>query len=58
MVGAKALAAVTAPTTPRITVNCPIVAYSGEIDRQKQAADVMEKPMAAEGIRLDAPHRP
>jgi dienelactone hydrolase len=34
--------------------NVPIVAYSGEIDSQKQAADVMEKAMAAEGIKL--PH--
>ena len=32
--------------------NCPVVAYSGEIDKQKQAADVMEKAMAAEGMRL------
>ncbi len=27
--------------------NCPIVAYSGEIDRQKQAADVMEAAFRA-----------
>jgi dienelactone hydrolase len=32
--------------------NCPTVAYSGEIDRQKQAADVMAKALAAEGITL------
>ncbi|HYO83785.1 MAG TPA: prolyl oligopeptidase family serine peptidase, partial [Bryobacteraceae bacterium] len=32
--------------------NTPVVAYSGEIDRQKQAADAMEKAMAAEGMRL------
>ena len=32
--------------------NCPLVAYSGEIDRQKQAADVMEKAMKAEGLEL------
>ena len=32
--------------------NCPTVAYSGEIDRQKQAADVMEKALAGEGITL------
>src|SRR6185369_3630069 len=30
--------------------NCPLVAYSGEIDGQKQAADVMAKALAAEGI--------
>ena len=27
--------------------NCPTVAYSGEIDRQKQAADMMEKALTA-----------
>lgn len=32
--------------------NVPTVAYSGEDDRQKQAADMMEKAMAAEGLRL------
>lgn len=32
--------------------NVPVVAYSGEIDRQKQAADLMEKAMAAEGLKL------
>jgi pimeloyl-ACP methyl ester carboxylesterase len=32
--------------------NLPVVAYSGEIDRQKQAADVMEKALAADGIHL------
>lgn len=32
--------------------NCPVVAYSGEIDRQKQAADAMEKALAAEGMEL------
>ena len=32
--------------------NCPTVAYSGEIDKQKQAADVMEKACAAEGLKL------
>ena len=31
---------------------CPTVAYSGENDRQKQAADIMEKAAAHEGIRL------
>jgi dienelactone hydrolase len=32
--------------------NCPTVAYSGEIDRQKQAADIMAKAMEAEGMKL------
>jgi dienelactone hydrolase len=32
--------------------NCPTVAYSGEIDRQKQAADMMAKALKAEGIKL------
>ena len=43
--------------------NCREVAYNGEIDPQKQAADMMEKAMAAEGMRLirvvgpKTPHR-
>ncbi len=32
--------------------NCPTVAYSGEKDRQKQAADMMAKALEKEGIRL------
>ena len=32
--------------------NCGVVAYSGEIDGQKQAADLMAKAMAAEGLEL------
>ncbi|MGH9769170.1 MAG: prolyl oligopeptidase family serine peptidase [Blastocatellia bacterium] len=32
--------------------NCPAVAYSGEIDRQKQAADVMARELKVEGIEL------
>jgi pimeloyl-ACP methyl ester carboxylesterase len=32
--------------------NLPLVAYSGEIDRQKQAADVMAKALAAEGMEM------
>jgi hypothetical protein len=32
--------------------NCPTVAYSGENDRQKQAADMMAKALKAEGIEL------
>jgi len=31
---------------------CPTVAYSGEIDRQKQAADLMARALHAEGITL------
>ncbi len=32
--------------------NTPVVAYNGEIDGQKQAADMMERAMDAEGLRL------
>ncbi|HEU0038790.1 MAG TPA: prolyl oligopeptidase family serine peptidase [Verrucomicrobiae bacterium] len=32
--------------------NCPTVAYSGEIDSQKQAADIMGKALALEGIEM------
>jgi pimeloyl-ACP methyl ester carboxylesterase len=32
--------------------NCPTVAYSGEVDRQKQAADVMAKALKDEGIEM------
>jgi pimeloyl-ACP methyl ester carboxylesterase len=32
--------------------NLPTVAYSGEIDKQKQAADVMERALKKEGIDL------
>lgn len=32
--------------------HCPTVAYSGEIDRQKQAADIMEKHLSQEGIEM------
>ena len=32
--------------------HCPTVAYSGQNDRQKQAADMMAKALAAEGIEL------
>jgi len=43
--------------------NTPTVAYSGEIDGQKQAADVMAKVMSEEGLRMthiigpNTPHR-
>ncbi|MEO6035083.1 MAG: prolyl oligopeptidase family serine peptidase [Verrucomicrobiota bacterium] len=32
--------------------NCPTVAYSGENDKQKQAADIMSKALDAEGMQL------
>jgi len=32
--------------------NCPTIAYSGELDPQKQAADLMAKAMAEEGLEL------
>jgi len=32
--------------------HCPTVAYSGEVDTQKQAADIMETALAKEGIRM------
>ncbi|GEM_PF-37200 len=32
--------------------NCPVVAYSGEIDKQKQAADIMARAMADENLPL------
>ncbi|MEP6537695.1 MAG: prolyl oligopeptidase family serine peptidase [Bryobacteraceae bacterium] len=43
--------------------NIPLVTYSGEIDGQKQAADVMAKALAAEGMQMthiigpNTPHR-
>jgi predicted esterase len=35
------------------TFNLPVVAYSGEIDAQKQAADAMSTAMQAEGLKLE-----
>ncbi len=32
--------------------NCPTVAYSGEIDKQKQAADMMEQALRGENVDL------
>lgn len=32
--------------------NCPTIAYSGEIDKQKQAADVMERELKKEGLDM------
>lgn len=43
--------------------NLPLVAYSGEIDKQKQAADIMARYLAQEGMRMthiigpNTPHR-
>ena len=33
-------------------LQCPTIAYSGEIDPQKQSADIMESAMTAEGLKL------
>nr|WP_182870500.1 prolyl oligopeptidase family serine peptidase [Rhodopirellula sp. JC639] len=40
------------PHWARNLIHCPTVAYSGEIDRQKQAADVMEASLAQHDIDL------
>ena len=40
------------PVWARNLMNCPTVAYSGEVDRQKQAADVMESTLKEIGIDL------
>lgn len=32
--------------------NCPTIAYSGQLDKQKQAADAMAEAMKAEGLQL------
>jgi pimeloyl-ACP methyl ester carboxylesterase len=40
------------PPWARNLVHCPTVAYSGELDRQKQAADVMQAALAEHGIDL------
>ena len=40
------------PPWSRNLIHCPTVAYSGEIDRQKQAADVMEAVLKEQGIEL------
>ena len=33
--------------------NCPTIAYSGEIDKQKQAADVMDRELKKEGLDME-----
>ncbi|QEF99580.1 hypothetical protein Mal15_36460 [Stieleria maiorica] len=40
------------PHWARNLIHCPTVAYSGEIDRQKQAADVMEQALTQHDIDL------
>ena len=40
------------PPWARNLIHCPTVAYSGEIDRQKQAADVMTAALASNDIEL------
>jgi len=41
-----------ATDSARNLLNCPTVAYSGEIDKQKQAADMMAEALALEGVNL------
>jgi len=49
----KTLAMVRLPRLgPPTCGQCPVVAYSGELDNQKQAADIMEPAMRKEGIEL------
>lgn len=40
------------PDYVRNLLNLPVVAYSGELDKQKQAADIMAEALAAEGSTL------
>ncbi|MEO1527857.1 MAG: prolyl oligopeptidase family serine peptidase [Planctomycetota bacterium] len=40
------------PPWSRNLIQCPTIAYSGELDRQKQAADVMEASLEQHGIDL------
>lgn len=42
------------PDYRRNFLNVPVLAYSGEEDKQKAAADIMEAELAAEGLKL--PH--
>ena len=32
--------------------NCPVIAYSGELDKQRQAAEAMARALAREGLKL------
>ncbi|GIT05764.1 MAG: hypothetical protein CM1200mP29_11750 [Verrucomicrobiota bacterium] len=40
------------PQNTRVTCSNPTVAYSGEIDKQRQAAQIMEDHLADEGLAL------
>ena len=40
------------PVWARNLLHCPTVAYSGELDKQKQAADVMSQSLAELGVEL------
>ncbi len=40
------------PGYARNLLNTPVVAYSGEMDKQKKAADIMEEVLAREGLKL------
>ena len=40
------------PDYRRNLLNVPVVAYSGELDKQKASADIMEAELAAEGLKL------
>src|SRR5690606_30710856 len=33
--------------------NCPTIAYAGELDPQRQASEIMERALAAEGLTLE-----
>jgi hypothetical protein len=41
-----------APAYAANLIHCPVVAYSGELDKQKQAADLMAEAMAEQGLTL------
>ncbi|MEK9985779.1 MAG: hypothetical protein VW879_13660, partial [Opitutae bacterium] len=41
------------PAYARNLLNIPVVAYSGEVDKQKQAADLMTETLAQHGHTLD-----
>ena len=40
------------PPWSRNLLSCPTVAYSGEIDKQKQAADIMEESLKEHGVQM------
>ncbi len=52
MVGGKTLPLYDATDYALNLYNTSVVAYSGEIDKQKQAADIMARAMEKEGLRL------